>query len=105
MKTNSLYPLFCCTPFFMCTSHKYPLKHKRGIEKWISLFNASFVCLYATKKLLIRPMLMRGRASRSPSSVNRPGVAAEAECLVVKEEKILYIATRISNRFFLRSSL
>ena len=27
-----------------------------------------------------------------------PQAAAEAECLVVKEEKILYIATRISNR-------
>lgn len=27
--------------------------------------------------------------------MNRQGAAAEAECLVAKEEKILYIATRI----------
>ena len=27
--------------------------------------------------------------------MNRQGAAAEAECLVVKEEKILYMATRI----------
>lgn len=35
--------------------------------------------LCATQKLLISPMLMRGRASRSPSSVNRPGAAAEQD--------------------------
>jgi hypothetical protein len=35
---------------------------KKGIEKRFSLFNASFLCLYATQKLLIHPMLMRGRA-------------------------------------------
>ena len=32
---------------------------------------------------------------KASSSMNRQGAAAEAECLVVKEEKILYMATRI----------
>ena len=42
---------------------------------------------HSSQKLLIRPMLMRGRASRSPSSVNRPGAAAEAEYLCRQRRK------------------
>ena len=42
---------------------------------------------HSSQKLLILPMLMRGRASRLPSSVNRPGVAAETECLCRQRRK------------------
>ena len=53
MKTNSLYPLF------MCASHKYPRNTKEALKNG---YHFSMPLLCATKKLLIRPMLMRGRA-------------------------------------------
>jgi len=60
--------------------HIENLKHKKDRATGLFPFHSS-------QKLLILPMLMRGRASRLPSSVNRPGVAAETECLCRQRRK------------------